>query len=77
MLTVSAWSEKEDGTRIAQMTASDTVVTLDGVVQRSGGASGDRLQYKLVPENPAAGDETSIRWSSAVKMPTATATRLR
>ena len=43
MLTVSAWSEKEDGTRIAQMTASDTVVTLDGVVQRSGGASGDRL----------------------------------
>lgn len=57
MLTVSAWSEKEDGTRIAQMTASDTVVTLDGVVQRSGGASGDRLQYKLVPENPAAGDE--------------------
>ncbi|MFR1989907.1 MAG: hypothetical protein ACLS3C_07550 [Oscillospiraceae bacterium] len=42
MLTVSAWSEREDGTRIAQMTASDTVVTLDGVVQRSGGASGDQ-----------------------------------
>ena len=29
-LTVTAWSEKEDGTLIAQMTASDVVVTLDG-----------------------------------------------
>lgn len=30
-LFVTAWSEKkDDGTRIAQMTASDTVVTLDG-----------------------------------------------
>ena len=56
-LTVTAWSEKEDGTLIAQMTASDTVVTLDGEVQRSGGASGGRLQYTLVPENPPAGDE--------------------
>lgn len=56
-LTVTAWSEKEDGTRIAQMTATDTVVTLDGEVQRSYGSSGGILQYTLVPENPAAGDE--------------------
>ena len=56
-LTVTAWSEKEDGTLIAQMTASDVVVTLDGEVQRSYGSSGGRLQYTLVPENPAEGDE--------------------
>lgn len=48
---------KEDGTLIAQMTASDVVVTLDGEVQRSYGSSGGRLQYTLVPENPAEGDE--------------------
>ena len=41
------------------MTASDTVVTLDGkTVQRGRGASGDGiLQYTLIPENPEAGDE--------------------
>lgn len=57
-LNVTAWSEtKDDGTRIAQMTASDTTVTLDGVVQRCDGTAGGRLQYTLVPENPDEGDE--------------------
>ena len=57
-LFLTAWSEKkDDGTRIAQMTASDTVVTLDGTVLRCDGTSGGSLQYTLVPENPAAGDE--------------------
>lgn len=57
-LTVTAWSEKkDDGTRIARMTASDTVVTLDGETLRCDGTVGGRLQYTMTPKNPEVGDE--------------------
>ena len=57
-LTMTAWSEKkEDGTLIARMTASDTVVTLDGETLRCDGTVGGRLQYTMIPQNPEAGDK--------------------
>lgn len=61
MLTVEAWHEAEAGGTRTAMTASDTVVTLDGkTVQCDRGASGDGiLQYTLIPENPEAGDENT------------------
>ena len=39
------------------MTASDTVVTLDGGLLRCDGTVGGRLQYTMIPENPETGDE--------------------
>ena len=54
-LTVTAWSEKEDGTLIAQMTASDVVVTLDGEVQRSYGSSGGRSAIYACAGEPGGG----------------------
>lgn len=57
-MTMQAWSEKkDDGTLIARMTASDTVVTLDGETLRCDGTVGGRLQYTMIPENPETGDE--------------------
>ena len=57
-MTMEAWSEKkDDGTLIARMTASDTVVTLDGETLRCDGTIGGRLQYTMTPQNPEVGDE--------------------
>ena len=57
-MTLTAWSEKkDDGTLIARMTASDTVVTLDGETLRCDGTIGGRLQYTMTPQNPETGDE--------------------
>ncbi len=73
-LTVTAWSEKEDGTLIAQMTASDVVVTLDGEVQRSYGSSGVGCNTSLYRRIRRRATKTSIRWSSPARTPTATRT---
>ena len=60
-MTMQAWSEKkDDGTLIARMTASDTVVTLDGETLRCDGTVGGRLQYTMIPENPETGDENEL-----------------
>lgn len=61
MLVVTAWCDNEETGATAYMTASDTVVTLDGEVLRCDrGSSGDGvLQYSFTPKNPETGDENT------------------
>lgn len=62
-LTVSAWTEDENGNIVSKILASGTdtklIVQLDGKPLSFTSASGSSQEYALHPENPESGDENT------------------